>query len=102
MDTGRLGRAKVTRSQGPNVVLVKNADSQAYPRPTASLDVGPRGSPGPSLTRVAFTSSFLLRASFVQHTSTQTGLFCHFPTSIHLTETSLLASVRLHHVSEVK
>lgn len=41
------------------MVLVKNADSQAYPRPAASLDVGPRGSPGPSLARVAFTASFL-------------------------------------------
>lgn len=40
MDTGRLGWAKATRSQ---MVLVKNADSQAYPRPILSLDVGPRG-----------------------------------------------------------
>lgn len=29
------------------MVLVKNADSQAYPRPTTSLDVGPRGRPEP-------------------------------------------------------
>lgn len=40
-------------------MLVKNADSQAYPRPAASLDVGPRGSPGPSPARVAFTARFL-------------------------------------------
>ena len=45
MDTGRLGWARATRSQ---VVLVKNVDSQAYPRPAASLGVGPRGSAGPS------------------------------------------------------
>lgn len=30
MDTGRLGRAEASRSRA---VLVKNADSQAYPRP---------------------------------------------------------------------
>ena len=49
------------------VVLVKNADSQAYPRLTASLDVGPRGSPG--------------LANFTYCTSTGPS-----PTGFHLTD----------------
>ena len=64
------------------MVLVKNADSQAYPRPTVSLDVGPRGRSG--------------LASFMQHTSTQTGLSGPFPTGFPLAETSLFARVGQH------
>lgn len=40
---------------------------------------GPEAGQTPGLATVAFTASFLLRANFVQRTSTQTALLCPFP-----------------------
>lgn len=93
MDTGRLGWAKAARSQ---VVLVKNADSQACPRPILSLDVGPRkwGGPVSRPNQTALTHRFLTRANSLRYTCMQTtDMFCSLSANFKHKDASLLASV---------
>lgn len=100
MDTGRLGWAKAARSQ---VVLVKNADSQACPRPILSLDMGPTkwGGPISRSNQTALTHRLLTRANSLHYTCMQTtdkfrSLSANFKHRMHH---SWPVWVRAHHIS---
>lgn len=89
MDTGRLGWAKATRSQ---VVLVKNPDSQACPRPILSLDVGPRKWGDPPISRpnqTALPHRFRTRANSLHCTCVQTDMFCSLSADFKHKDSSL-------------
>lgn len=92
MDTGRLGWAKAARSQ---VVLVKNADSQACPRPILSLDVGPRkwGGPVSRPNQTALTHRFLTRANSLHCTCVLTDMLCSLSANFKHKDASLSASL---------